>query len=68
MTNEKDHHLRISHAERRIMELEQRIEDLLVEKHKMAFQLAQCEAALIRLDQFRQPTGAYDVDYFSLFK
>lgn len=65
--NEKDHHLRISHAERRIMELEQRIEDLLVEKHKMAFQLAQCEAALIRLDSVREK-GPWDVNYFEIYK
>lgn len=65
--NEKDHHLRISHAERRIMELEQQIDDLKTEKAKMAFQLSQCEAALIRLDSVREK-GPWDVNYFEIFK
>lgn len=65
--NEKDHHLRISHAERRIMELEQRIEDLLTDKAKMAFQLAQCEAALIRLDSVKT-RSPWDVNYFEIYK
>jgi len=65
--NDKDHNVRISHAERRIIELEEEINTLKADKARMAFQLAQCEAALIRLDS-NVVRGPYDVDYFSLFR
>lgn len=62
----KEHHIRISHAERRIQELEQELEELKQAKFKMALQLAECEAALIRLDETK-PRSIWDVDY-SLLK
>lgn len=61
--NEKDHHLRISHAERRIAELEQEIFDLKAEKSRMAVRMVELEAALIRLDS-SQPRSIWDVNYF----